>query len=102
MERWVEGMGCVSLFSMIQMAPSGGTPTPTPGSGGAAPTPAPAAPEMPTYAPTPTLGRRFPVLNLGGAGLYDDGLVSSHRRGNAVYPFDPAGFGGPQIPILRG
>lgn len=39
MERWVEGRGCMNLFSMIQMEPSGGASTPTPGSGGAAPAP---------------------------------------------------------------
>jgi hypothetical protein len=60
LERWVEGMGCMSYFDLIRMGPD----VPTPGSGGYAPAaqaaPVPASPApMPTYAPTPTLGVRL-------------------------------------------
>lgn len=97
---WIPNIGCVNALSFA--------PTPTQGGGGGGYPSQPSEQTAPDYssgaytpfAPTPTLGQRFPVVNLMGTGLYDDGVALPYRRGRAVYPFDPAGFGGPQIPIL--
>lgn len=94
METWIEGMGCVNMLSIASMPSYGGGTAQTAPTGPSAPPPVP--PSMPTYAPTPTLGARFPIKNLG----YDGDNEPWRRKSRTIHPFDPAGFGGPQIPVL--
>lgn len=90
-ETWVEGRGCMNMFGMIAMGPSGGTPTATPGGGGYAPSASagPSAPQGPvdvSNLPGEITGRLGPangstflrgirVANLGMSGVLQRRMI---------------------------